>query len=101
MGILKGAVTSTEGEPISEARVMIVSGPMHHDLAGLTNDNGRFRMTGLTPGKYRIEVDAEGFSPAQGGVRVLSQGARLYRIALEPREPDEGDDGDGSVPEID
>ncbi|MCX7347392.1 MAG: carboxypeptidase-like regulatory domain-containing protein [Alphaproteobacteria bacterium] len=99
MGILKGAVTSAKGKPIAEARVMIIAGAVHPDIAGLTNDDGHFRMTGLTPGKYRIEVDAEGFSAARGGVRVLTQGARLYRIKLEPIDYDV--ETDGSVPEID
>lgn len=98
MGILKGVVTTAEREPIPEARVMIAEGPSHPDIAGLTNDDGRFRLTGLVPGKYKIEVDADGFQPARGGVRVLSKGARFYRIALEAIDLD--DDG-ASVPELD
>jgi hypothetical protein len=53
---------------------------------------------GLEPGRYRIEVDAEGFLPVQGGVRVLTQGARFYRIALEPIVVD--DDDLTPVPEL-
>ena len=92
MGILKGVVTTAEREPIPEARVMIAEGPSHPDIAGLTNDDGRFRLTGLAPGKYKIEVDADGFQPACGGVRVLSKGALSYRIVLEPVEPEDDDD---------
>ena len=45
---------------------MIAEGRSHPDIAGLTNDDGRFRLTGLAPGKYKIEVDADGSSlPAE------------------------------------
>lgn len=84
MGLLVGVVRTTDKQPIPDARVLVVSGPTHPDIAALTNENGRFRLGGLEPGRYRIEVDAEGFLPVQGGVRVLTQGARFYRIALEP-----------------
>ena len=99
MGLLVGVVTTTNRQPICDARVMVVSGPKHPDIAGLTNEEGRFRLGGLEPGNYRIEVDAEGFLPAHGGVRVLTKGARLYRIALQPNVLD-GDDG-AYVPELD
>lgn len=78
--------------------MLVVSGPSHHDIAALTNAKGRFRMGGLEPGKYRIEVIADGYLPVRGSVRVLAEGTRLYRIALEAIDLD--DDG-ASVPELD
>lgn len=98
MGLLVGVVRTTDRQPIPDARVLVVSGPTHHDIAALTSENGRFRLGGLEPGKYRIEVNADGFLPVQGGVRVLTKGARFYRIALEAIDLD--DDG-ASVPELD
>lgn len=95
MGILRGVVETTDGDPIADATVYVVEGPPHPDIAAQTNENGRFRLGGLGPGEYVIEVNAEGFSPRRGRVRVLTAGSRFYHIVLEPIE-----DEDDGVPEI-
>jgi protocatechuate 3,4-dioxygenase beta subunit len=90
MGTLAGTVQTTEGQPIPDARVLVVWGPTHPDLAALTNESGRFQLGSLDPGRYVIEIDAEGYLATRGRVRVLPGSTRVYRIVLE----------DEAVPEI-
>jgi hypothetical protein len=69
-GEIVGRVTTPEGEPVSEAAVMITGGPAHPDIAALTNEQGEYRLTNLVPGEYALLVNAEdrGLQTAQARV---------------------------------
>jgi hypothetical protein len=60
---IEGRVVGPEGEPIAEARLIIVG------LKGIvvettdTDQAGGFRATDITPGKYTLEVEAVGYVP--------------------------------------
>lgn len=54
-----GTVKGPDGEPIAEASVYFMEGPVPlPDIAQLTDDEGRFRLAAPVPGAYRIGVRA-------------------------------------------
>jgi hypothetical protein len=71
-GNLRGIVITVERRPVSEAIVMLTSGPKHHDIAALTADDGSFEMIGLEPGIYRVLARSSDGQMAQKLARVES-----------------------------
>ena len=67
--LIFGEVKDDNGNPISEARVSFVEGPVPlTDIAALTDNNGKFVLSAPTAGDYTIEVVSEGFAPESVGV---------------------------------
>jgi hypothetical protein len=62
-GGLGGVVTDSTGAVIPGAKVTI-SGDADNREA-VTDENGRFTVTGLTPGQYKVKVEKEGFSATE------------------------------------
>ena len=58
-GVLAGTVHTSEGTPVPNL-VLVVQGP---DAARtvVTGPEGRYRVTGVTPGHYRLALRAAGF----------------------------------------
>jgi hypothetical protein len=58
---ITGAVVDAQGNPIAEARVYFVEGPVAlPDISALTDADGRFALSVPAPGTYRLGVSAEG-----------------------------------------
>ena len=58
---IAGVVVDAEGNPVEEARVHFVEGPVPlPDIAALTDSGGRFVLSAPTPGTYRLGVASEG-----------------------------------------
>lgn len=55
-GAITGRITDSAGEPIERARV-IAEGPDRKEST--TDEDGHFRIGGLTPGKYRVKATGE------------------------------------------
>lgn len=74
-----GRVTDSEGEAVRDAVVMILSGTASHpDIAALTDEQGKYRLTGLAPGTYRVGVNAVDRAPSSAEVLLNSEeGAKL------------------------
>jgi len=51
MGAIVGNITTTKGEPIADASVMVESGPSHPDLAAITDESGAYHLGDLEPGQ--------------------------------------------------
>jgi Carboxypeptidase regulatory-like domain len=69
--VISGAVRDPRGLPVAQARVYFIEGPGPlPDIAALTDDNGRFSMSAPAPGIYRLECQADGFSPARATVTI-------------------------------
>lgn len=77
-GGIAGLVTDSSGAVLPGATVRITSPSTGFVRVTTTRDNGRFVVTGLETGTYRVAVTAIGFGPqAREGIRVLlSQTAR-------------------------
>jgi hypothetical protein len=58
---LSGRVTDPSGGAIPKVQVSIVNEESGTAVSAETNDAGIFRVTGLTPGRYRVETSAAGF----------------------------------------
>jgi hypothetical protein len=63
--VIAGVVVDAEGNPVEEARVYFVDGPVSlPDLAALTDRSGRFALSAPVLGTYQLGVVSEG----HGGV---------------------------------
>lgn len=66
-----GTVKGPDGEPVAEASVYFMEGPVPlPDIAQITDDEGHFRLAAPAPGTYRIGVRAWGSEPAEVTVEV-------------------------------
>src|SRR5437764_8157361 len=65
-GSLIGTVMGTDSHPLPSASVN-VSGPSGVSQNTVTDSNGKFSVSNLAPGSYRLEIRATGY-------RTLSQG---------------------------
>ncbi|MEQ8767319.1 MAG: carboxypeptidase regulatory-like domain-containing protein, partial [Planctomycetota bacterium] len=69
---ISGQITSGDGERLSGARVTARSGGLVRHA--VTDDDGLYRVTGLTTGAFTITVESEGSSPAvRRGVEAGSE----------------------------
>lgn len=60
--LISGNVKDDAGNPISEARVSFVGGPVPlTDISALTDTSGSFVLSAPVAGEYRVEVVSEGF----------------------------------------
>ena len=72
-GEIAGAVSTTHGDPVVNAVVMITGdSPPHSDIAALTNDEGRYSFIDLQPGQYTLMVNAENWPSRTGKILVES-----------------------------
>jgi hypothetical protein len=58
---IAGVVVDAEGNPVEEARVYFVEGPVPlPDIAALTDSSGRFALSVPTAGTYQLGIASEG-----------------------------------------
>jgi hypothetical protein len=58
---IAGVVVDAEGNPVEEARVYFVEGPVPlPDIAALTDSSGRFALSVPTSGTYQLGIASEG-----------------------------------------
>ena len=58
---LTGVITDSSGAAVPQANVQVTNESSGVALAALTNGAGLYRIVGLIPGSYRVEVSASGF----------------------------------------
>jgi hypothetical protein len=80
VGILKGKVTNPSGSPIANAKITITSLATAQARSAATDADGDYQFENLSPGNYRLEVDAAGFQTlgvaslaVAGGATVLNE----------------------------
>lgn len=60
--VIYGVVKDSNGNPISQARVSFVAGPVPFpDIAALTDSKGTFALSAPVAGEYTIQVVADEF----------------------------------------
>lgn len=75
------------GEPVRKAQVTVIQAPapQGNDTGpryAITDASGRFSVSGLDPGRYRLDAQADRFAPLAYGAR--EPGRRGKVLALEP-----------------
>ena len=70
-GVAQGRVVDDRtGLPVAQASVLLVPTFVPgREKRGVTDDRGRYQIRGLTPGKYSVFGEAEGYLPRRGGSR--------------------------------
>jgi hypothetical protein len=82
-GSLFGSVADPQGAPLPGATVTLSGGGAPQ--VQTTDEQGRFRFPGLSPGEYHLESRLEGFSPVEYPGLVISVGRNTeIQIALSP-----------------
>lgn len=77
-GKITGQVSTSYGDPVVDAVVMITGdSPPHSDIAALTNDDGRYSFIDLRPGQYTLMVNAENW-PSRTGMILVESGTVSY-----------------------
>jgi hypothetical protein len=91
-GVITGTVTDTEGNRLIEENVIAVptemngqSGQMYRGFfrPGQTDDRGVYRVFGLPPGKYRVQVGMSGSGSGMGGRASSSFKTTFYPDATD------------------
>ncbi len=75
---LEGLVQSQDGQPVTNAQIVVINTSTQERRNSATRPNGEFRVLGLYSGKYAVEVRAIGYKPVQDSVQlIIGQRARL------------------------
>ena len=80
-GVITGTLENTQGQPLANAPLRVLGGNLTHPLAGRTNAQGVFRITGLAAGNYHVQASANGYLTVNSPLVVLGQG-EIYHITL-------------------
>ncbi|HEX5063679.1 MAG TPA: carboxypeptidase regulatory-like domain-containing protein [Kofleriaceae bacterium] len=85
--VLVGQVITDDKKPVAGARVLAIPDPSegpHHIASGwaFTEDDGRFRIPGLSPGHYRVSAQAEGLASGAPVDAMVSAGTSAQEIVI-------------------
>lgn len=79
-----GRVTNEQGEPVKDAVVLILEASTSYpDIAALTDESGQYRLSGLSPGTYKVAVNAEGRETSTAEARLVREKSvgLIFRLA--------------------
>ncbi len=82
---LEGTVTDKSGAVISGATVTVTNQATGVSRNTVTSDAGFYRISALSPGRYRVDVDAAGFKKGTtADVQVSAESTRGLNVLLTP-----------------
>lgn len=99
-GQIVGVVTDPAGAVVVNAKVLINSSEIGAERQTLTNDQGAYSVTNLTPGKYSITVEMPGFTIKKISVQLPVATRITANIKLSVRGEDEMMVVDGYLPRV-
>lgn len=79
-----GTVTDQNGDAIKGARVEALSLQSGQDVVTRTDSSGKYELSGLASGTYRIVVGGEGFATAARNIQVSGSGQLTADFLLVP-----------------
>jgi hypothetical protein len=83
-GTLNGRVTAADGKPIPKAVVTITNTQTNASAKTQTGPDGKFSLSGLPPGIYKIDVISNGYKHVtQQQVELLATGPTTVNLTLE------------------
>jgi protocatechuate 3,4-dioxygenase beta subunit len=79
---VRGVVTSTDGRPLRRAQVELWRDPPWNGAANhvLTDDAGRYEITGIAPGRYTIQVARTGYVTTGYGRKTPSASRVTFEL---------------------
>jgi len=80
---LEGTVTDKSGAVVAGAIVTITNQATGVSRNAVTGDSGFYRITGLPPGRYNVDVEATSFKKSSKSVEVAAEGATAANVTLE------------------
>ena len=81
--LLQQGVVRSAAIPVPGAVVTAVQGDRR--VAAITDEDGRYTLTGLTPGIWKLEVELTGFQRAQRTVELPGAGVLEWNLEIQPR----------------
>jgi hypothetical protein len=73
-GTIEGVVSDPSGRAVTEVPMRVVETTTNAERRLTADQRGWYTAAELAPGRYRLEVNAKGFEPAQTGVLELTAG---------------------------
>jgi hypothetical protein len=84
--VISGVVVDAQGNPVAEASVYFVEGPVSlPDIAALTDSSGRFALSAPVSGTYQLQVASEGPAGFVKEATTVEVGEERVRRLLEVR----------------
>jgi hypothetical protein len=83
-GSLVGTVTDSSGAAIPNAKVTIVETATAISRSSVTNESGNYSFPDLTPGRYAVTVDSNGFKRETRPVDVIVDSTSRADMQLQP-----------------
>src|SRR5215510_391127 len=85
VGNFEGAITDTNGAIIAGATITATNKATSAERTAITDSSGYYRIAGLTPGLYKIRIEAKGFASQINEGVTLNVGITLtINAALKP-----------------
>ncbi len=82
-GALSGTVSDDAGKPVTGASVKLTSQARGQTISLSTNGAGQVHLTGLTPGRYGVSINAPGFNVLTDTVTVTVSQEAVFRFSLQ------------------
>lgn len=80
---ITGVIRDKEGETLPQASVRLLTQKDSTYIAGtVTNNNGRFRLTGVKPGNYIVKVAYVGYGDSDHNLKVENSNIRMEPIVM-------------------
>jgi hypothetical protein len=83
-GTLRGVVEDSSGARVKSAKVALRGAESSQEREVTTDPQGEFRLEDLTPGRYRVLVNAAGFAEAKADVNVIISSVIEITVKLKP-----------------
>jgi Carboxypeptidase regulatory-like domain/TonB dependent receptor len=83
-GSLVGTVTDAGGGRVRNAVIVLRAGGSSLERQAASDGRGEFRFDDLSPGSYRVTVNAPGFAEASSSVTVVVSSTREISVTLDP-----------------
>src|SRR5262249_19462041 len=83
-GTVAGTVRDANGGRLTGAKVTASATAFTLSRAAVTDDKGEFRLPALSPGQYKVRVEAAGFAAQELTVRVAVAGNPTLDVVMKP-----------------
>ena len=82
--VITGTVTDQAGAVVVNAQILLLNLDTGRQVIANTDSSGKYELTGLSPGVYRISVSSEGFAAAGQSVSLRRNGSYREDFRLAP-----------------